>query len=48
VFLARTESNIQQEIANISGQNICLVSGNIFRRREACSEDGVGQRFETV
>ena len=40
--------NIQREIFNISRQNLCLVSENIFLRREACSEDGDGQQFETV
>jgi len=46
--LQELKENIQREIVNISRQNFCLDSGNIFLRREACSEDGGGQRFETV
>jgi hypothetical protein len=46
--LQELKDNIQREIVDISRQNLCLVSGNIFQRCEDCSEDGGGQRFETV
>jgi len=46
--LQKLKDNIQREIVNISRQYLCLVSLNIFLRREACSGYGGGQRFETV